>query len=208
MTQGFVERAGWLSFHVDASGRRDRTRRVATARIGGRSLARQRAKASLNVLSETLLHDLIKAQPSNNLMVEVPSFMASDAAHTAALQALHANGNVLLVKGRPLHELPRDVLPCFKYSIIDVEEERRAPGSSAPPGVTRNIGHVQSGVHTMADMEASFQRGAVAVLGWPIEDALARVAARHRRQGRESASGHVRGGTPRALDGRARSQQR
>ena len=71
-----------------------------------------------------------------------------------------------------MHELPRDVLPCFKYSIIDVEEERRAPGSSAPPGVTRNIGHVQSGVHTMADMEASFQRGAVAVLGWPIEDAM------------------------------------
>jgi EAL and modified HD-GYP domain-containing signal transduction protein len=26
----------------------------------------------------------------------------------------------LLIKGRPLSELPRDVLPCFKYSIIDL----------------------------------------------------------------------------------------
>jgi EAL and modified HD-GYP domain-containing signal transduction protein len=37
--------------------------------------------------------------------------------------------------------------------------------------VTRSIEHVQSGVHTLEDLETSFRRGAVAVLGWPIDDA-------------------------------------
>src|SRR6478672_5831823 len=46
-------------------------------------------KVSLNVVSESLLHDLLRASPSTNLMVEVPNFMASDAANVAALVRLH-----------------------------------------------------------------------------------------------------------------------
>jgi len=134
-------------------------------------------KVSLNVLSESLLQDLLNATPSPNLMIEIPSFMAVDPQHTDAIRALHANGNVLLLKGRPLSELPREVLPAFKYSIIDIEEDRRLAGSAAPEGVTRRIGHVQSNVRTAADLEASFARGAMAVLGWPIED----VSATNRR---------------------------
>jgi c-di-GMP phosphodiesterase len=128
-------------------------------------------RVSLNVASETLLHDLLRAQPSANLMLEVPAFMASDPAHTEALMTLHGRGNTLLIKGRPLVELPRDVLPCFKHSIIELADERRSD-SPPPPGVTRRISHVQAGVRTMADLDASFRRGAVAVLGWPIDDAL------------------------------------
>jgi len=130
------------------------------------------ARVSLNIISESLLHDLLQAQPSANLMVELPAFMAADPANTQAITTLHANGSTLLIKGRPLKELPREVLPCFKYSIIDLADERRLADGSAPPGVTRNIGHVQSGVRTIADMEASFARGAEAVLGWPIDDAV------------------------------------
>jgi c-di-GMP phosphodiesterase len=66
------------------------------------------------------------------------------------------------------------VLPCFKYSIVDVDEDRRVPGSAAPAGVTRSIGHVQSGVRSLAQLDASFERGAYAVLGWPIDDIVAR----------------------------------
>ena len=125
---------------------------------------------SLNVLSESLLHDLMAARPSANVMVEIPAFMAADPAHCDAICALHARGNTLMIKGRPLRELPRELLPCFKHSIIDIEEERR---SEAPPaGVSRTITHVQSGVRTLADMEGSFKRNAVAVLGWPIDDAI------------------------------------
>ncbi|MEO8805790.1 MAG: HDOD domain-containing protein [Burkholderiaceae bacterium] len=130
------------------------------------------ARVSLNIISESLLHDLMQAKPSANLMVELPAFMAADPANAQAITTLHANGSTLLIKGRPLKELPREVLPCFKYSIIDLADERRLADGSAPPGVTRNIGHVQSGVRTIADMEASFARGAEAVLGWPIDDAV------------------------------------
>jgi len=78
----------------------------------------------------------------------------------------------LLLKGRPLSELPREVLPCFKYSIIDLADDRRADGSKPPPGVTRNIPHVQAGVRSITEMEHAFARGAEAVLGWPIDDAI------------------------------------
>ena len=130
--------------------------------------------ASLNVLSESLLQDLLNAAPSSNLMIEVPSFMAVNTLHSAAIRALHARGITMLLKGRPLSELPREVLPCFKYSIVDVDEDRRVPGSAAPAGVTRSIGHVQSGVRSLAQLDASFERGAHAVLGWPIDDIVAR----------------------------------
>ena len=134
---------------------------------------------SLNVVSESLLHDLLLASPSANLMVEVPNFMASDPANVSSLIRLHAAGNTLLLKGRPNAELPREVLPCFKYSIIDIADDRRVgEGAAVPPGVTRSIAHVQSGVRTVPDMEASFARGAHAVLGWPIDDAINASAVR------------------------------
>ena len=130
-------------------------------------------KVSLNVVSELLLHDLMLAKPSANLMVEVPAFMAADIAHSGAINTLFGRGNTLLLKGRPLTELPRDVLPCFKHSIIDLQDERRSE-APPPPGVTRQITHIQAGVRTLTDLDASFQRGAVAVLGWPIDDAIQR----------------------------------
>ena len=129
-------------------------------------------RVSLNVASESLLHDLLNAEPSENLMVEVPAFMALDPANVEAILALHAKGNTLLIKGRPLRELPRELLPCFKYSIIDLADERRAGDAAPPDGVTRSIAHVQSGVHTIGEMEAAFARGAHAVLGWPIDEAV------------------------------------
>jgi c-di-GMP phosphodiesterase len=128
-------------------------------------------KVSLNVVSESLLHDLMLAKPSANLMLEVPAFMAADIAHSEAINTLFGRGNTLLLKGRPLTELPRAVLPCFKHSIIDLQDERRSD-APPPPGVTRQITHIQAGVRTLAELNASFQRGAVAVLGWPIDDAI------------------------------------
>ena len=131
-------------------------------------------RASLNVLSESLLQELLSAAPSPNLMVEVPAFMAVDPVNVIPLQNPHAAGTVLLIKGRPLRELPREVLPCFTYSIIDLADDRRINevGSAAPAGVVRNIPHVQAGVRTLVELEGSFTRGAAAVLGWPIDDVI------------------------------------
>lgn len=136
------------------------------------------ARVSLNVASERLLHDLLEATPSPNVMIEVPAFMAGEPDNVAALQTLHKQGTTLLLKGRPLKELPREVLPCFKYSIIELSDDRRtAEGAHTPASPARTIPHVQSGISSVAEMEASFGRGAAAVLGWPIDDAIATAAA-------------------------------
>lgn len=127
---------------------------------------------SLNVLSETLLADLLRARPSTNLMIEVPAFLAGEPDNVAALQQLKAHGTPLLLKGRPLKELPREVLPCFRWAIVDLSEDRRVGETAVPEGVSRNIPFVQQGVRTLAELDASFQRGAAAVLGWPIDDAV------------------------------------
>lgn len=134
-------------------------------------------KVALNVLSETLVQDLIQAQPTPNIMIEVPAFMAGDESQVGAIQELHAKGNVLLLKGRPLRELPREVLHCFKHSIIDFADDRRAQAPQ-PAGVVRSITQIMAGVGRIAEMDASFERGAVAVLGWPIDDAIASADSR------------------------------
>jgi c-di-GMP phosphodiesterase len=141
------------------------------------------ARVVLNVASETLLQDLMRVEPSSNIMVEVPAFMAADENNASAIVALHSRGNALMLKGRPLSELPREVLPCFKYSIIDFSDDRRLHETSAPVGISRSIQHVQAGVRSVADMELSFSRGAAAVLGWPIDDAVTRGAAKGKAAG-------------------------
>ncbi len=128
-------------------------------------------KVSLNLASEPLLLDVLNAHAATNLMIEVPAFMAVDPVYSPAILAAHANGNALLLKGRPLRELPREVLPCFKFSIVDLDDERRND-ATVPAGVTRSISVVQAGVRSVAEMEKSFARGSVAVLGWPIDDAV------------------------------------
>jgi EAL and modified HD-GYP domain-containing signal transduction protein len=130
------------------------------------------ANVSLNVASEALLRDLLQARPSTNLMIEIPAFMVAD--NGEAILALHQHGSVMLLKGRPLTELPRELLPCFKYSIIDLSDDRRSSegAHSNAAAAARTIQHVQAGVTSVAEMEACFNRGAAAVLGWPIDDAL------------------------------------
>jgi EAL and modified HD-GYP domain-containing signal transduction protein len=126
-------------------------------------------RLSLNIVGESLLDAVLRTDLPLNMMLEVPAFMASDLACTDALAALHTRGNTLLIKGRPLQPLPRAVLPCFAYSIIDLADERR-DGLPPPGGVSRNIPHVQAGVETGAQMTEAFGRGAIAVLGWPLDD--------------------------------------
>ncbi|MFN3415167.1 MAG: EAL and HDOD domain-containing protein [Caldimonas sp.] len=140
---------------------------------------------SLNVMSETLLNDLLRAKPLSSVMVEIPSFIACDPANTQAIAQLHANGNTLLLHGRPPSLLPREILPCFKHSIIDLADDRRKneiPGH-VEPGAVRHMGFIQSNVRTVAEMEGSFARGALAILGWPIEEVTGAAAAAGGRSG-------------------------
>jgi EAL and modified HD-GYP domain-containing signal transduction protein len=133
------------------------------------------APVMLNVASESLLADVLRARPSLNVLIEVPAFVAADASNTHPLVQLAARGSALMLKGRPLRELPREVLPCFRWSIIDRSEDRRDGRSDPPAGMPRTIPFIQSGVRTMAELRDSFARGAVAVLGWPLHEPIAQA---------------------------------
>jgi EAL and modified HD-GYP domain-containing signal transduction protein len=143
---------------------------TALLRTIGRVWPEHGGAVSLNVASDTLLEGLLRAVPARNVMMEVPASIAADARNSDALLELTRRGNMLLLKGRPARELPRDVLQCFLWSIIDVDEDRRAGASAPPQGVHRQIEFVQSGVKTMAQFKESIGRGAVAVLGWPLNE--------------------------------------
>ena len=128
----------------------------------------------LNITHEGLLLDMLQSQPGKHLVIEVPAFMASDPRYTDPICTLHAHGGTLVLKGRPINELPKEVLPCFEHAIVDLSEDRRDDRrpESAPanaPAVYRGISVVQSGVSSVDDMEGSFRRGVAAVLGWPID---------------------------------------
>ena len=127
---------------------------------------------SLNVASETLLSDLLRTTPTMNVMIEVPSFLAAEPANVNALIELSARGNTLMLKDRPLRELPREVLGCFKWSIIDLSDDRRVGQARPPQARDRTIPHIQTGVRTMAQLRECFDRGAAAVVGWPIGEAI------------------------------------
>jgi c-di-GMP phosphodiesterase len=131
---------------------------------------------SLNVASESMLGALMQAAPPPHLMVEVPAFMASDAQNFDALRRLRDAGSVLLIKGRPISPLAPEVLACFSHSIVEAADDRR--GSTPPAPGVRQVSTVQSGTRSAADIEAAFSRGAVAVLGWPLDDALPKSTGR------------------------------
>ncbi len=137
------------------------------------------AQLWLNVAHERLLQDVLLAQPGSHIHIEIPAFMACQSDTTDAICTLHANGNALLLKGRPLQELPRAVLPCFMNAIIDIDDDRRmdqATGGAGTgnEGIMRQIGHVHAGITTTNEMELAFRKGAAAVLGWPIDDIIQR----------------------------------
>lgn len=131
----------------------------------------------LNIADEHLLSGLLQAQPATHISIEIPAFMATAPEHQEAIEHLHANGNTLLLKDRPSNDLDRGMLHCFKHAVVDIDDERRLPASapgkaSTQDGLHRGISFVQAGVATVADMEFSFQRGAMAVMGWPIDDVI------------------------------------
>lgn len=130
--------------------------------------AEGKAALVLNVASEGLLRDCLAASSPPNFALEVPAFMAADAQHAAALAALQARGHVLYLKGRPAAPLPAAVLACFRLAIIGFDDDQRT--AAGAPAAARSVGFVQSGVSRAGDVEESFKRGALSVLGWPIDE--------------------------------------
>ncbi|RIK97595.1 MAG: histidine kinase [Burkholderiales bacterium] len=124
--------------------------------------------------------ELLSIEPSPTLWIEVPGAMM-DADEGRALAAkLHEAGFALMLGGRPERPLTPDLVPAFRMSIIHVDADRRLQqpllqALQAQAQTKRSIPHVNDGVRTIAMMEKCFERGAVAVVGWPTEDALQHV---------------------------------
>ena len=131
---------------------------------------------SLNIAGEAFLRAVMDARPPQHLMLEVPAFMAADPIHADALRSLREAGSVLLIKGRPLTPVAPEVLALFSHSIVEAGDDRR--GGSIPASGVRQVSTVQAGTRSSADIEQAFQRGAVAVLGWPLDDPEPRSSGR------------------------------
>jgi EAL and modified HD-GYP domain-containing signal transduction protein len=138
----------------------------------------------LNIASEPWLRAVLGSHPPVHVMLEVPAFMAAQPDCASDLHALRAAGHALMVKGRPVDELPADIRPCFSHALIDVDDV--GAGSASPgtlagdgAGTAGRIALVRGPVHSAADLDAALARGATAVVGWPIDGAAggARVAA-------------------------------
>jgi EAL and modified HD-GYP domain-containing signal transduction protein len=132
----------------------------------------------LNIASESWLRATLGCNPPTHVMLEVPAFMAAQPACAGALHALRAAGHALMVKGRHVDELPADLRPCFSHALVDVDDDGVDPASAAA-GTTGRIVRVRGPVNCAADLDAALARGAVAVVGWPIDGTSsgARVAA-------------------------------
>lgn len=123
---------------------------------------------------------LLALEPSPRLWIEVPGTFVDTDDGRSLVQKLHAAGFPMVLGGRPGTPLTPELVPAFRMSIIHVEADRRLQqpllqAMQASENAKRSIPHVNDGVRTIEMMEKCFERGAVAVVGWPTEDALQHV---------------------------------
>ncbi len=115
-----------------------------------------------------------------NAILEVPAIGLRDPEAQNIAQRLFRDGKRLALRGRPDSPLPPALLSCFEYTLVHINEDRRVTADGrpiAPPSnVSRKIPFIITGVQTVADVDAAFERGAKASVGWPLDDAQHRQA--------------------------------
>jgi c-di-GMP phosphodiesterase len=115
-----------------------------------------------------------------NAVLEVPAPLLRESIAQTVVQQLARAGVKLALRGRTDVPLPPALLSSFAYTLIHNAEDRRkkADGSplAAPPGVVRRIPFIVTGVQSVADIDAAYERGAFASVGWPVDDASHRQA--------------------------------
>ena len=113
--------------------------------------------------------------PPKNALLEIPGPMLRDPVLQSLTQEMFRDGKRLALRGRSDVALTPALLSCFEYALIHISEDRRhnPDGTSiaAPAGATRRVPFIITGVQTVADVDAAFGRGAVASVGWPLDDA-------------------------------------
>ncbi|HEU0202573.1 MAG TPA: HDOD domain-containing protein [Burkholderiaceae bacterium] len=120
-------------------------------------------------------------QPPKNAILELPTVSLRDPEVQVTAQKLFRDKKRLALRGRPDAPLPPALVSCFEYSLVHINEDRRAneavPQRNATPATAhRKMPFIITGVQTVADVDAAFARGAAASVGWPLDDALHRSA--------------------------------
>jgi EAL and modified HD-GYP domain-containing signal transduction protein len=109
--------------------------------------------------------------PPNNAILEIPTAALLDPRTQTVAQSLFRDGKRLALRNRPEVALPPALLSCFEYALIHMNDDRRRGADVGPPsGITRRIPFIITGVQTVADVDAAYERGAAASVGWPLDD--------------------------------------
>jgi EAL and modified HD-GYP domain-containing signal transduction protein len=135
------------------------------------------AEASVLVapLDATFDDSLLAWSPPDNAVLEVPTIALRDPDMQRLVQRASRQGIRMALRGRPDVPLPPALIACFEYSLIHVSEDRRRLKDGrtrrAPPNAVRRMPFVTTGVRRVVDLDEAYQRGAMASVGWPIDDA-------------------------------------
>jgi EAL and modified HD-GYP domain-containing signal transduction protein len=123
----------------------------------------------INIVSESLLDELMGLNPPPRFGLELPAFMTSGAERSGRFRDLNAKQVSLVAKGWAVSSLPESLLQSFRALIVDAADEDLGidrPPSNGP----RKLDTYIEGVHTTAELELAFASGAVGVLGLPADD--------------------------------------
>ncbi|HYM48828.1 MAG TPA: HDOD domain-containing protein [Burkholderiaceae bacterium] len=134
-----------------------------------------RAMVLVAPLDAQLDDSLLDWQPAANAVIEIPTIALRDPTQQALVQRAHRVGIKMALRGRPDVPLPPALLDCFDYALIHITEDRRrrSDGSNAPPppGVMRRMPFIITGAFRVTELQAAYERGAVASVGMPIDEA-------------------------------------
>ncbi len=134
-----------------------------------------RALVLMAPLDAQLDDSLLEWQPPTNAVVEIPAIALRDPAMQGLVQRARRAGIRMALRGRPDVPLPPALLDCFTYALIHITEDRRrrSDGSNAPPppGVMRRMPFIITGAFRVDELQSSYERGAVASVGVPLDEA-------------------------------------
>ena len=132
------------------------------------------ASVLLAPLDATFDESLLAWSAPPNALLEVPTIALRDPDLQRLVQRAFRKGIRMVLRGRPDVPLPPALVSCFEYSLIHVSEDRRRLKDGrtrpAPPNAVRRMPFVTTGVRRVADIDEAYQRGAMASVGWPMDD--------------------------------------
>ncbi|MDQ3189752.1 MAG: HDOD domain-containing protein [Pseudomonadota bacterium] len=134
-----------------------------------------RALVLVAPLDAQLDDSLLEWEPPANAVVEIPTIALRDPVMQGLVQRARRVGIKMALRGRPDVPLPPALLDCFDYAMIHITEDRRrrSDGTNAapPPGVMRRTPFIITGAFRVAELHAAYERGAVASVGVPLDEA-------------------------------------